>query len=257
MDPIVVITPTIGRAEELERCLASVSGQDYGGPYEHLVVGDHLDVATAERTQRLCRRFEARFVDDQRPVDTAYQPARIGRLRNLGIDSSRQPLIAHLDDDNTFEPEHLSSLAGLLTDDASLDVAYGWRRVLDRSGRPVPLERYPWVLGHRPEIAREVFEMLAEEGFFEDGSPVIRDRIPDAHGDLFHVDSSEWLMHRRVVEAVRFRERYTPREMIYQYTDDYLFCRDAWRAGMSFGASGRVTLNYYLGGYFGGAGEAV
>jgi hypothetical protein len=254
MDAVAVITLTTGRLNELERCLSSVAGQLYPGVVEHWVIGDHLPPGVADDADNLCQRFGARFINDLRPIHTANQPSRIGRLRNLGIDRSETPLVAHLDDDNSFDPDHLSSLAELLAADPALDIAHSWRRMLDENSRPVPLQSYPWVIGHRPAIAREVFNLLAAEGFFEAGSPVIRDRIPDAHGDLNHIDSSEWMMRRRVFDRVRFREHATPREMIYQFTDDYLFCHEAWEAGMRFGCTERVTLNYYLGGYTGAQG---
>jgi glycosyltransferase involved in cell wall biosynthesis len=251
MESVAVITPTIGRLPQLQRCLASVAVQQYPGDIEHIVVGDHLEAAAATATDQLCRQYGAQFVNDTRPIETRYQPVRTGRLRNLGVDLSQTPLVAHLDDDNTFEPEHVSSLAALLQTHPESDIAYSWRCMLDQEGREAPLHSYPWVLNHRPEIAREVFLMLAAEGFFAEGSAVIRDRIPDAHGDLCHIDSSEWLMRRRVFDRVRFRERVTPREMIYQFSEDYLFCREAWEQGIRFECSERVTLNYYLGGYSG------
>lgn len=248
MESVTVITPTIGRPQQLERCLASVAVQQYPGSIDHLIIGDHLEPVLASATEQACHQFGARFVNDTRPIQTRYQPARAGRLRNLGVELSQAPLLAHLDDDNTFLPEHVSSLAEVLERHCA-DIAYSWRRMLHGDGSEAPLSKYPWVLGHRPEIAREVFLMLVEDGIFEDGSPVIRDRIPDAHGDLCHIDSSEWMMRRHVFERVRFRESMTPREMIYQLTEDYLFCREAWQAGVSFACSERVTLNYYMGGY--------
>lgn len=251
METIAVITPTIGRLPQLNRCLASVARQQYRGRVEHWVIGDHLEPAVAAAAIHACGQFGARFVNDERPIQTRYQPVRAGRLRNLGVELSEAPLVAHLDDDNTFEPEHLKTLAELLVAHPCVDIAYSWRRMLREDGQEAPLRSYPWVIGHRPEIAREVFLLLVEEGFFEDGSPVIRDRIPDVHGDLCHIDSSEWMMRRRVFEQVHFREHVTPREMIYQLSEDYLFCREAWEAGVRFECSERVTLNYYLGGYSG------
>jgi hypothetical protein len=245
---VAVVTPTVGRMAELERCLRSVAGQDYAGPVRHVVVGDHLDAETAEAACALCRRFLARFHNDLRPLDTAYPPARAGRVRNLGTRLDDAPWVAHLDEDNAFDPDHLSSLAALLAR-PDVDIAYGWRRMLKTDGEPLRLRRYPWVIAHREAVAKEVFDLLVAEGMFEVGGCVIRDRVPDAHGDLFHVDSSEWMMKRHVFDAVSFLERATPREMIYQYSEDYLFCRDAARHGFRFACSERVTLSYYLGGY--------
>ncbi|MEQ9207269.1 MAG: glycosyltransferase family A protein [Phycisphaerales bacterium] len=246
---IAVITPTTGRREQVERCIHSVSLQDYSGTVHQLVIGDHLDSDTAREVDTMCSRSGAEFRNDLRPLNTGYAPARTGRLRNLGVRLSTAPLIAHLDDDNTLEPQHLSSLAHLLKDPA-VDIAHSWRRMLQPDGRPVHLQRYPWVIAHRDEIAKEVFDSLVAQGIFERGGAVIRDRVPDADGDLYHIDSSEWMMRRSVFDAVSFLENATPRQMIYQYTEDYLFCRDAVRAGLIFACSEKITLNYYLGGYW-------
>ena len=249
---IAVISPSVGRLHQLERSLVSVAEQDYTGPVRHVVVGDHLDSVARRAVEELCGRFGARFHNDLRPLNTAYPPARAGRLRNLGVRLTDEPWIAHLDEDNVFDHDHLSSLAHLLARQ-EVDIAFSWRRMLTADGRPLQLRRYPWVIPHREAVAKEVFDLLAAEGFFEHGSPIIRDRLPDSGGDLYHVDSSEWMMKRYVFDSVLFLERATPREMIYQYSEDFLFCRDAFLHGFSFACSERVTLSYSLGGY--GAGN--
>jgi glycosyltransferase involved in cell wall biosynthesis len=249
---VAVITPTTGKLDLLERCLRSVRSQNLAGEAQHLVVGDGLDPAAAEAVGALCASLGARFVNDARPRRTRYGPARASLARNLGWVLSAAPYVAHLDEDNTIEPDHLSSLSDLLDRDPGVQIAHSWRRILDEDGRPCGLRRYPWVIYDREVLAKEVFRRLAEEGVFTEGSEIIRDRMDAISPDLCHVDSSELMMRREVFDVARFQEEYSAREMIYQYTEDFLFCRAAQAAGLRFACTGRVTLNYFLGGYHSG-----
>lgn len=249
---ISVITPTTGRLDLLARCIRSVRAQDIAPEVSHLVVGDGLPPETGRAAAELCRQLGAVFLDDDRPRSTGYGPARASMARNLGWERSTTPYVAHLDEDNTLEPDHLSSLVGLLDGDPAIGIAHSWRRILDEDGRPCRLRRYPWVIYQRDALAHEVFQRLVEEGVCAEGSEVIRDRMDSISPDLCHVDSSELAMRRELLPVVRFQERYSAREMIYQYTEDFLFCRAAQAAGIGFACSGRVTLNYYLGGYHSG-----
>ncbi len=246
---IVVITPTVGRIEQIERCIASVKAQDTTFSIRHIVVGDHLDDKKSRDVNVLCEKLGVQFINDERPRQTSYGPARASMTRNFGIAVSRESYIAHLDEDNTFEPNHLSSLGNLLDRNPDVDIAHSWRRVLGENGKPCQLHRYPWVIFHNEVLAREVFEWLSKEGIFEDGSEIIRDRMDNISPDLCHIDSSELMMRREIFSKVLFQEEYTAREMIYQYTEDFLFCRAAQEARLVFACSEQATLNYYLGGY--------
>ena len=251
MNKVVVITPTVGRTECLLRNIYSVKNQDFRGGITQIVVGDHLDSESAEKLQAMCNKEKVSFLNDLRPSDTAYPPARTGRIRNLGISSSIESFVTFLDDDNTIDEKHIFSLVSVL-EGSEVEIAYSWRRMLKRDGTPCRLRRYPWVIPSNERISKEVFKKLEDEGIFEENSSIIRDRVPARDGDLFHIDSSEWMMKRSVFDSVRFIETATPRQMIYQNTEDYLFCKAAFEAGMRFKCTEQVTLNYYVGGYHAG-----
>ena len=246
---ISIITPTIGKnLLIIKRCIESVKKQDYDGKINHFIIGDHLDSAISNKIRSLCIDYEVNYHNDTRPLDTSYEPARTGRLRNLGVNLCQDSYIGHLDDDNTFKFNHISSLMEVLLDDI-VDIAYSWRIMRNADGSKFPVFYYPWVIEKRKNVSKEVLLLLEKEGIFKEGSPIIKDLVPTSHGDLFHIDSSEWIMKREVFDRVKFLEIATPREMIYQYTEDYLFCRDAYNAGFIFRCSNKITLNYYRGGY--------
>lgn len=253
MKSVAVITPTTGKIPNLQRSLNAVKYQDYTGPVKHYVVGDHLNDDKSQEVKELCKATNAVFTNYLEPINTKYEPARIGALRNYGVHCSSEDFIAHLDDDNSFESNHISSLVELLENNPEYDIAHSWRKMVKSDGTDCKLQRYPWVVHNNEIRAKEIFNLLVAEGIFEAGSPIIKDRIISEDDDLNHIDSSEWLMRCSVFKSVKFQEHYTPRQMIYQYTDDYTFCKKAIEQGIRFICSEKVTLHYFLGGFHSGA----
>lgn len=250
--PVSIITPTTGRMKLLERCIKSVTAQDVNSDIEHLIIGDNLNGKNYEKVNELCSKWGAVYFNYITPVtlyETTYQPVRTGRVRNYGITQSKGKFIGHLDDDNTFEINHVSTLLNVLKNNKSVDIAYSWRKTFKENGEVLIISKYPWIIPHRDQLAKEVYEILSKEGFFKPGVNIIFDNIPTSHGDLYHIDSSEWIMRRNVFEKVKFREFATPREMIYQFSEDYMFCKEAFELGFVFEGSGEATLNYYFSGY--------
>lgn len=97
--PLVsVVTPTWKRHQLLnDRCIPSVCSQTYR-PFEHIVIGDEGIVIP-------------------NVVDGGATP------RRMGAESARGEIIAYLDDDNAYRPQHLTRLVGLLLSTGS-DFAY-------------------------------------------------------------------------------------------------------------------------------------
>lgn len=114
---ISVVTPTWQRHDLLlERCLPSVYAQTI--PVEHVVVSDgpdpvlrgllaHTDIVYAE---------VAEHADD----DCNYG----ARARNRGLEVATGDLVAYLDDDNAFRPQHVQRLAEALEAHPDRDFAY-------------------------------------------------------------------------------------------------------------------------------------
>jgi glycosyltransferase involved in cell wall biosynthesis len=118
MQPLVsVITPTWQRHNLLLRCIESVEAQDYSR-IEHVIVSDGPDPELIE----LLTGYN---------VILAQLPEHSGRTRwgvearLHGIEISSGEFIAYLDDDNQFRPDHISTLANLLTDSPNAIFGYG------------------------------------------------------------------------------------------------------------------------------------
>ena len=127
---VSVITPTWRRRLLLScRCISSVQAQTYRGPISHVIVSDGPD-------------------EDLTDVDgVKFLPAHIPErnkglaARRHGTDLADGELVAYLDDDNAWRPQHLEKLVAALTRTGA-DFAYS-RALCHDSGRS-------WSIGQSP-----------------------------------------------------------------------------------------------------------
>jgi glycosyltransferase involved in cell wall biosynthesis len=103
---ISVITPTYNRRELLlDRCVPSVQAQTHTD-LEHIVVDDGSDEQLEDALAG---------VDRVRYVELRRHLGGLGELQRLeGLEEAKGELIAYLDDDNAYRPEHLEQLAMVL-----------------------------------------------------------------------------------------------------------------------------------------------
>lgn len=125
MNPLIsVITPTWQRADVLvSRCIPSVQAQTWDR-VEHIVVSDGPDPELAELLHG------APVVYAELPEwDPAYRWGTRARLH--GIELAKGELIAYLDDDNAYRPEHLAKLVHALQ---ALDADFAYSRMHVHAG---------------------------------------------------------------------------------------------------------------------------
>jgi glycosyltransferase involved in cell wall biosynthesis len=110
--PLVsVITPTWNRHDLLlDRCIPSVATQNYRGEIEHIVVSDGPDDGLYNA---LCALAPPGVRYAELP---AHDPdARWGHWARLaGIDLATGEIIAYLDDDNAYRPDHIAVMVDAL-----------------------------------------------------------------------------------------------------------------------------------------------
>jgi hypothetical protein len=181
--------------------------------------------------------------------DEDYAPARTTPLRNRGIALARGRWIAHLDDDNEYEHDHLATLVDTLRRHASARVAHSWRRLFNRDGSPyIVREHNPWF--PHEEDARRSYDELLRAGVFLPGSNEMRDRPLGPAGEGYYlVDSSELIVERSLHLEIPFRTRFSAAERASGLREDRAFCMDVYAAGLTVVPSRRSTLRYYMGGY--------
>lgn len=120
--PLVsVIVRSMGRPQ-LAQALESLAQQTY--------LAAEILVVDARGTNRLglpkrCGNFNLRMVNLGRPL---LRPA----AANAGLDDARGELITFLDEDDFCDPAHLATLAGALTGDPTVGLAYVGLRVFEQ-----------------------------------------------------------------------------------------------------------------------------
>ncbi|MET7338499.1 glycosyltransferase [Nonomuraea sp. NPDC005650] len=248
---VSVVTLTHARPEALLRACASVAAQQ-DVDVEHIIIGDDAGYLNDPDYVRRLSRQHGRTIVKNVPREAGhadeYLSARVGRLRNLGIDLAGGEFVAQLDDDNAYDPEHLSSLVTLLRDNPAAEVAHSWRRLVDKNGASyVPDLVDPW---HPfPAHRAASYESLEAAGVFERGSSVVRDRLWAGDRLIGRIDTSEFLVRRAFHAEMRFAETFSAARRKLQWSEDYAFAIELARRKVDVVCSHRPTVIYTMGGY--------
>lgn len=250
---VVVVTPTRNRPELLWRAVQSAADQR-DVAIRHIVVGDNCPVlADDDFVARFTRAFPHVTVINATPrshprVQHDYRWARVARLRNLGAAATDIDLIAHLDDDNTWDTGHLSSLAAALEANPTAEMAHGWRRLLNDDGSPfcVPEGVDPW--NDDAETGARSYALLVDAGVVVPGSNVLRDRVHFNGVLLGRVDTNELMVRRRLFERIPFPEEFSRWKQKIGLGDDALLNYLLLKNDVEVVCTEQVTVNYFMGG---------
>lgn len=263
-EPITVITLTRGRRHLLERAIASVTAQDHRGHIEHLVVVDDdpetlvlLESRTSHARRRLVPHFVARPWEEKAADadDRAWQYPRCARLLNYGVRRARTPWVAFLDDDNTYEPEHLRLLAAC-SGVTGAPAVHAARQVFWPDGRPFLDACFPSAV----EDGERIYEILCRRGVLEPGTNILMDRV-DARqenfvnstimGDdapVFLVDQNVWLIKRELLLRHPIPEKFSAADIAANTCPDDKMLETLVRNGVEIVGNGQPTVRYFLGG---------
>jgi hypothetical protein len=180
-----------------------------------------------------------------RVVDTGVLPThpwkRLATLRQMYVEHAQADYVAFLDDDNVWEPDHLASLLELARQ--GYPAVHSWRRLIDVSGAPVTVDRFPWLPPGEEADAR--YAELADLGVIDPASDVIQDRVDDK---LTMVDIGEWLFDVRLLGILRFSRPRTDAELAARIGEDDVILEQLVRMGTPIACTRRPTLWYRLGG---------
>lgn len=247
---VSVITLTRGRPATLIRAMSSVASQA-GVAVEHIVVADRCPFVAQQRLRdELRERFpHAVLVDVTELARTFdYLPARLAHLRNLSVARASGNFIAHLDDDNVYQPGHLASLTLALRRTPGADVAHSWRRLLWPDGTPfVPAGEDPWDI--KPWRRARTYRRAQRLGIYTPGSCVVRDALEIDGRAVARVDTSELMLTRALHAEIPFPTEFRPEERKRRVGDDAKLCSEVVARGVGHVCTRRATLDYYMGGY--------
>ncbi len=112
---VSIIIPTYNRAQQLERCLKSLLGQDYPAQcLELIVVDDASTDETATTLQQLAQQAATQGLAIQVIHHTSRQGA--AKSRNTGAEAAHHDLLAYIDSDCVASPGWLTELVPALQD---------------------------------------------------------------------------------------------------------------------------------------------
>lgn len=264
VDAITVVTVTRRRIPLLRRAMKSVIDQDFDGLVEHLVVVDDdtetvsaLD-ATGRQPNRPLSVLPARQAEAERTDHRAFVYPRLAQLLNLGIGSARTDWIAFLDDDNEFEPNHVSSLVATVSISGA-EAVHSARALVWPDGTPYLEPCLPSAA--TLEEGQRQYELLCEREVWVRGTNVLLDRVDrDANqaslnstvmtdGDpMFLVDQNLWLISRDILIANPIPEIYDAEDIAANTCPDDKMLAALVRAQVAIGASGLPSVRYTVGG---------
>jgi glycosyltransferase involved in cell wall biosynthesis len=221
---VLVITASIGRPE-LRRCAESVQQQEFAN-VRHLIVVDG-----AEYSSDAARALEN--MSQRKQLDVFVLPWNTGQADNFGyriygamsllVD---EDFICFLDDDNWFDPDHVSSAIDAMRS-TNASWAYSLRRIWAKNGAPI-CDDDSNSLGYWPKFA----SMLS----------------------VWEIDRAEKAMHTRYPNLVDASCYILPRQLACAVTP-LLHGADADSVVSSLlvqdyagVCSGKSTVNYELGG---------
>lgn len=121
LPPVTVLVPTYNRRQLLHRALRSLSAQTYG-QFEVVVVNDG-----GEDVRGVVDEFPTLNV---RYVQHRYRKG-LSATRNTGLSLAEGAVIAYLDDDDEFLPEHLQSTTSVLSTTHADVVTSGVRYIVN------------------------------------------------------------------------------------------------------------------------------
>lgn len=121
---ISVIIPSWNAADFLPEALESIRAQNYA-PLEIIIVDDGSTDCTAELIQGWS---DVRYLRQENQGPSA--------ARNTGIDAARGEILAFLDADDLWTPDHIDRLLPSLLADPSPQFSWGTSRVLNRCIEP-------------------------------------------------------------------------------------------------------------------------
>jgi GT2 family glycosyltransferase len=219
---------------------------------QHVVIGDSCPFLADRRTLTdLHRRFPNALVANLTPAEastSSYAPARTARARNVGIFMAKGDYIAHLDDDNEFERDHLRRLLDALHPAPTVGVGHSWRRLYDASGLPFVPTTNPWERDRQQAV--KTYEALLRAGVFSAGSNMVRDVLVAEDGTVYNtIDSSELMVRADLHREHMFREHYSSEEQMEGMSEDSAFGIDLVEHGIVAVCTMQPTLRYHLGGY--------
>lgn len=191
---ITILTPTRGAPDKLKGMIENIRAQTYNGAIKHVIMIDDC-----EKTRKF---LEENYKNDPNISWFYYKredpllpiSSRLSRLRNIGSHMSDTVLVASMDTDVRFKPEHFSNLISKMQASGA-HLVYADRILCDEELSPIKERVVPWVRGN--ETPHEAYERRASEGRVktdpENGNIILVDKLSQGY-----LDTSTFLTFTRI-----------------------------------------------------------
>ncbi len=150
MPAVSVIIATYNHADYLAAAVSSVLAQRWSD-YELFIVDDGSTDRTPVVLDGLSKAHPGRLAFER----TANRG--VGAAMNTGLARTSGELVAFLDSDDLWTPNHLSTIVPMLTNDPSAVLAFGRREAIDAHGRRVDRPDKPWTTG---QVTDDLFRSM-------------------------------------------------------------------------------------------------
>lgn len=204
---VSIIIPCYNCAETISQTIESVQAQTVT-EWELIVVDDGSTDATCTIVEQLCTL-------DSRIKFVAQANAGPSIARNNGVAFSSAPIVAFLDADDLWVPEHLEANLAALRADSKLGISFGGAMIIAADGSPTGGRTRTW------ERGVESHDLLASNPTATCSSLVFRREVyNDAGGlrsDMKFAEDQEWLFR---VSQSGWLIRGLPLHTIFYRTND-------------------------------------
>jgi glycosyltransferase involved in cell wall biosynthesis len=256
--PITVIVISCRGKGRVEQVLESIDRQDYNGSLSAMVLGDNPAWSPSDFVMTRGSRIQLVPFAVVMSKDLREAPAvfRVARLRNLGIAMADSEYLCFLDDDNSWEVDHLSRLMDAIQSSGA-NLAHSWSKIFNADGSPWDGSGFPW--GTNSRHSDMVYAQFCREGVLTPGSNVVRDKVTVRllTESVSGVDMGCWLFSRKFFDQYRFEVDYSEGDLENSVTEDSKLALyvDALRYDVA--TSNTASLRYCLGGYSNKAASAA
>ena len=201
---ISIITSTYNEYQtgELKRAIASVLQQTYSH-WEMIIVGDCTPYG--EKIERLIAELNDARVQffNMGKRSGLESPGTIPKIK--GISLARGELLAFLDSDNEYFPDHLARSLEAFVKNPSLDLVYG-DTLVKISNVKYQMSNLCAFIWRKPEWNEKAATMLERINFLDMSEPVFRKEAYIAAGGLSSTHhASDWFLWRAMIRAGRGR----------------------------------------------------
>lgn len=249
-EKVSVVILTKNRYDEFIRAINSVIRQDILLKIEIIVIGDNCEYIKDVIFDDIPKNINVKkinvYLDEKKEYKITVK--RVATLRDIAIRLFEGEYVCFLDDDNEWEPYHLSSLLKVVNNKDYLAV-YSWRKLYLKNRSPWIPDHWPWLGSDLSQ--KELLRIYQKIGMLRNNSNILKDNhnVIYNNKDFSTVDMGAWLFKREFFNHINFETCYSEKQVDRLVTEDDILLLDVKKNNIAVCSSEVPSLKYCLGGY--------